>query len=121
MPSGGAYNNYLGQQLLLFAMKGLLTRTGMDLNLPDYVIGGTVIQEGERNTVTTRAVLRTMHPNLLQPVRETAAVEHYPNRAMLCLTEYRSSYFEYCARGRSRSGIAGFHPSAHGDDGMHQR
>jgi len=48
MPSGGAYNDYLGQQLLLFAMKGLLTRTGMDLNLPDYVIGGTVIQEGEK-------------------------------------------------------------------------
>lgn len=46
MLSGTAYNEYIAQDLARMALKGLLTRTALDTSTVDYVILGTVIQEG---------------------------------------------------------------------------
>jgi acetyl-CoA acyltransferase len=46
-PSGTHFQDYIGQQLGRFAIKGLLSRTGLDPSIVDYVVYGTVIQEGE--------------------------------------------------------------------------
>ena len=46
MMSGTVYKDLIGQDLGRMAMRGLLTRTAFDPALLDYVIYGTVIQEG---------------------------------------------------------------------------
>lgn len=42
---GTVYNDYLAVDLARFALKGLLTKTGVDPNSIDYLTMGTVIQE----------------------------------------------------------------------------
>lgn len=47
MLSGTAYSKLIAQDLGRMAMKGLITKTAFDSTKLDYVVYGTVIQEGE--------------------------------------------------------------------------
>jgi len=44
--SGTVYKDLIAQDLGRMALKGLLTRTAIDRDYADYVLYGTVIQEG---------------------------------------------------------------------------
>lgn len=45
--SNTGYADYIAQDLARFALKGLITKTAFDPAKLDYVVMGTVIQEGE--------------------------------------------------------------------------
>lgn len=45
-PAGTIYDDFMSHDLGRHAIKGLLTRTAIDSKALDYVIMGTVIQEG---------------------------------------------------------------------------
>lgn len=46
MMSGTAFNDYISQELARFAIRGLITKTAVDPAKLDYLVMGTVIQEG---------------------------------------------------------------------------
>ena len=46
MLSGTAYNDYISQELARFALRGLIAKTAVDPAKIDYLVMGTVIQEG---------------------------------------------------------------------------
>jgi len=69
MLSGTAYSDLIAQDLGRMAVKGLLTKTAFDPAALDYVIYGTVIQEGEKR--------RLRHPRV--PALSPAPHPHTPS------------------------------------------
>lgn len=55
--SGTVYNDLIAQDLGRYAMKGLVTRTAIDKDYPDYVLYGKVIQEVRTSNVARESAL----------------------------------------------------------------
>lgn len=66
--SGTGYKDLIAQDLGRMAIKGLMARTALEPTDPDYVVFGTVIQEGECGRAacgassTTRPVVEDARP-----------------------------------------------------------